>query len=341
MAFGGFLRQVASSSLPADQKLLQYRKIIGFASDASERRSVIRAMGQLRTFQSFMAVTRYLDDPEIRNEAAASAMRIALPSTTGGLDGLSGTIVRERLNKVLEILIGPASESDRESLRDYLATMPGGDGFVPLFNGRDLSGWQGLVGNPVSRAKMSPPELAARQADANERALSMWGVRDGSIVFSGKGDNLCTVRDYGDVELLVDWRITGDGDSGIYLRGSPQVQIWDPARTDVGAEVGSGGSCNNQKNASRPMVRADNPVGEWNTLRIMMVGETVTVYLNGVKVVDNVTMENYWDRVIRLIFSRGPIGCCRRTEQTWRFATSMCARFPEREINLIERGNRR
>jgi len=94
----------------------------------------------------------------------------------------------------------------------------------------------------------------------------------------------------------VDWRITKGGDSGIYLRGTPQVQIWDPARTDVGAQVGSGGLYNNQVNRSTPLVFADNPVGEWNTFRITMIKDKVTVFLNGVKVVDNVTLENYWDR---------------------------------------------
>jgi hypothetical protein len=114
------------------------------------------------------------------------------------------------------------------------------------------------------------------------------------------------VKDYGDFEMIVDWRITKDGDSGVYLRGSPQIQIWDPARTDVGAEVGSGGLYNNQKNPSKPLVFADNPVGEWNTFRILMIADKVTVYLNGTKVVDNVTMENYWDRK-QPIFPRGAI----------------------------------
>jgi hypothetical protein len=135
---------------------------------------------------------------------------------------------------------------------------------------------------------------------------SNWSVRDGAIVFNGKGDNLCTVRDYGDFEMLVDWRITKDGDSGVYLRGSPQVQIWDPARTDVGAQVGSGGLYNNQKNPSKPLVFADNPVGEWNTFRITMIGDKATVFLNGIKVVDDVTMENYWDRS-QPIFPAGAI----------------------------------
>ena len=98
--------------------------------------------------------------------------------------------------------------------------------------------------------------------------------------------------------MLVDWKITKEGDSGIYLRGTPQVQIWDTSRTEVGAQVGSGGLYNNQKNPSKPLKVADNPVGEWNTFRIVMIGEKVSVWLNGELVVDNVIMENYWDRSI-------------------------------------------
>jgi len=96
--------------------------------------------------------------------------------------------------------------------------------------------------------------------------------------------------------MIVDWKITNGGDSGIYLRGTPQVQIWDIARTNVGAQVGSGGLYNNQKNERIPLVVADNPVNEWNTFRIKMIGERVTVYLNGVLVTNNIALENYWDR---------------------------------------------
>ena len=90
-------------------------------------------------------------------------------------------------------------------------------------------------------------------------------------------------------------RSTPWGDSGIYLRGSPQVQIWDPS-LEVAGGVGSGGLYNNQENPSKPSAVADKPVGEWNTFHIKMVGEKVWVTLNGKLVVDNVTMENYWER---------------------------------------------
>jgi hypothetical protein len=168
-------------------------------------------------------------------------------------------------------------------------------GFTALFNGKDLSGWKGLVKDPKQRAAMTPDQLAAEQAKADQRMRDHWKAQDGIIVFDGKGDNLCTAKDYGDFELYVDWKIEKDGDSGIYLRGTPQVQIWDP-NVKAASGVGSGGLYNNQTNPSKPLVKADKPVGEWNTFYIKMVGEKVTIKLNDQLVVDNVTLENYWER---------------------------------------------
>jgi type 1 glutamine amidotransferase len=168
-------------------------------------------------------------------------------------------------------------------------------GFTALFNGQDLSGWKGLVapdGGPPARAKMSKEELAKAQTAADEEMKAHWSVHEGVLVFDGKGKSLCTARDYRDFELLVDWKIEAGGDSGIYLRGSPQVQIWDPAKWPEG----SGGLYNNQKHPKKPLVRADKPIGEWNSFRIKMVGEKVSVWLNDTLVVDNVVLENYWER---------------------------------------------
>jgi len=163
------------------------------------------------------------------------------------------------------------------------------EGFTALFNGKDLAGWKGLVGNPKSRAAMSPEHLAEAQKAADQRIRQHWKVIDGALEFDGRGKSLCTAKDYGDFELYVDWKIKPRGDSGIYLRGTPQVQIWDHA-------VGSGGLYNNKRNPSNPTKKADNPPEQWNTFYIKMVGEKVTVKLNGELVVDNVVMENYWQR---------------------------------------------
>jgi len=164
--------------------------------------------------------------------------------------------------------------------------------FSALFNGKDLSGWKGLVGNPKTRAEMTPEKLAEAQKKADESMRAHWQVVDGTLVFDGKGKSLCTAKDYGDFEMYVDWKIKAKGDSGIYLRGSPQVQIWDPAQRPEG----SGGLFNNKKHPAKPIKCADNPIGEWNTFRIRMIGEKVTIWLNGELVVDDVVLENYWER---------------------------------------------
>jgi hypothetical protein len=179
------------------------------------------------------------------------------------------------------------------------------EGFTALFNGKDLSGWKGLAGkdgSPVARAKMTKEELAKDQEQADKRMRDHWRVEDGALVFDGKGDSLCTAKDYGDFEMYVDWKILPHGDSGIYVRGCPQIQIWDPADRPEG----SGGLFNNEKHPSKPSVRADKPIGEWNTFYIKMVGDRVTVKLNDKLVVDNVVMENYWERK-KPIYATGQI----------------------------------
>ena len=147
------------------------------------------------------------------------------------------------------------------------------------------------MGNPKTRKTMSPSQLAAEQAKADEEMKKHWSVKDGMLQFDGKGANLCTVKDYQNFVLLVDFKIQESGDSGIYLRGSPQVQIWDPAPNSIG----SGGLHNNQKGTSKPLVLADHPIGRWNTLRIEMRDDLVSVWLNGKQVVEKTNFENYWE----------------------------------------------
>jgi hypothetical protein len=184
------------------------------------------------------------------------------------------------------------AEYDREQAERYAHGLLVREGFVPLFNGKDLSGWKGLVKDPPARVKMSPQELKNEQKAADEDMRRHWRVIDGTLVFDGQGESLCTVEDYADFELFVDWKIGPGGDSGIYLRGTPQVQIWDPAQRPEG----SGGLYNNQLAISRPLRPADNPAGEWNTFYVRMAGGRVSVHLNGVLVVDDTIMENYWER---------------------------------------------
>jgi hypothetical protein len=179
-------------------------------------------------------------------------------------------------------------------------------GFVALFNGDDLKGWKGLVADPPTRAKMTPEKLSEEQAKADASMNQHWAADNGEIVFDGHGENLCTSKDYGDFEMLVDWKIPSRGDSGIYLRGSPQVQIWEPhSPGQFTPPDGSGGLYNNETNR-HPLMFADKPVGEWNHFRILMVGDKVHVFLNDDLVVRDTTMENYWERD-KPIYSIGQI----------------------------------
>ncbi len=182
------------------------------------------------------------------------------------------------------------------------------EGFARLFNGKNLKGWNGFVAPFSKWPELSSAERIKKQKIANEKMREHWKVEKGVLEFDGKGQNLVSEKNYGDFELWVDWKITPKGDSGIYLRGCPQVQIWDPS--DKGGardhSVGSGGLHNNQKNPNTPTKRADHPIGEWNQFRVLMTGEKVSVYLNHELVVHDVTMENSLERD-KPVYPFGPI----------------------------------
>ncbi|MFZ4733428.1 MAG: family 16 glycoside hydrolase [Pirellulales bacterium] len=174
-------------------------------------------------------------------------------------------------------------------------------GFTPLFNGVDLAGWRGRPHfDPAAEAALSPEERAAKQTEWNADMAAHWKVEGGEIVSDGHGVFLTTMRDYGDFELHLEWLLPQPcADSGIYLRGNPQVQIWDPdCERDFkhGADKGSGGLWNNPADSAGrfPLVRADAPTGQWNTMRIRMQGERVSVTLNGRLVVDDQTLANFF-----------------------------------------------
>jgi hypothetical protein len=213
---------------------------------------------------------------------------------------------------------GPlAPAADKSSRKDN--TPP--PGFELLFNGKDLTGWQGAI--PIhQRAKMTPQQRAKAQEAANKKILPHWKVEHGVLHYDGKGNNLQTVKDYGNFELYVDWKIPPRGDSGIYLRGNPQVQIWDSDHLGKGLEedlhTGSGGLWNNPKGSpgKQPLVKADNPPGQWNTFHIIMRGDRVTVFLNGKKVVDNAPLVNYWERG-RPLPATGPIELQHHGDELW------------------------
>ncbi len=186
-------------------------------------------------------------------------------------------------------------------------------GFIPLFNGKDLTGWHGMPHfDPYKLAALSDDERKQKIAAWTEDARQHWKVENGELVNDGNGAYLTTDQDLGDFELLIDYKTVAKADSGIYLRATPQVQIWDYTKEggkwNIGADKGSGGLWNNSPGApgKDPLVLADRPFGEWNRLRILMVGERVTIYLNDKLVVDQARLENFWDRN-KALLKTGPI----------------------------------
>lgn len=133
------------------------------------------------------------------------------------------------------------------------------EGFKALFNGTDLANWK-----------------------ANDKIKEHWKVVDGIIVYDGKSSDLVSDKNFKNFVLLVDWKIGKGADSGIYIRGQPQVQIWDN-------KEGSGGLWND---GNKPTKNVDKPIGEWNRFEITVEKgpeektALVTVVLNGEKVVD-------------------------------------------------------
>lgn len=183
-------------------------------------------------------------------------------------------------------------------------------GFKALFNGHDLTGWYGWGTKDPALLRAMPPEeqrLYKKKSvegglpgkESGDHINAHWRVENGELVNDGGGLYLTTDKDYGDFELWVDYKALPEGDSGIYLRGIPQVQIWDATKGDprgLGQDKGSGGLWNNSPGApgKDPSKKMDKPFGEWNSFKITMIGERVTVVFNGETVVDNAPLENFF-----------------------------------------------
>ncbi|MBP6196650.1 MAG: DUF1080 domain-containing protein [Fermentimonas sp.] len=275
-------------------KYLYLREVMQFAQNDRQKNTILRLLGNTGQYQAMLFAVPFMDIPELKESAAVTVMNIGISDPA-----FAGELTTAALKKAAETLSNPDADYQRQSINKFLSENPTEGGFVSLFNGKNLDGWKGLVANPIVRAKMSAKELAAAQVKADQQMAMDWKVEDGMIIFDGKGyDNLCTEKQYGDFEMLVDWKLYpgAEPDAGIYLRGTPQVQMWDTARVNVGAQVGSGGLYNNQVHMSKPLKLADQKVGEWNSFIIRMIGERVSVWLNGELVTDNVILENFWDR---------------------------------------------
>lgn len=175
---------------------------------------------------------------------------------------------------------------------------PEGQGWVPLYDGRSLSGWKG-----------------------DGEAAAHWTPRGPVLDYDGRGTHLWSTTPLQDFQLSCDWRWTGphqgvmprprfgpdgmdakrpDGgpdvvmveerDSGIYLRGSDKSQVniwcWPCGSGEVWGYRTDAGQPAEVRRACAPSRNADRPVGEWNRFLITMKGDVLTVQLNGTIVID-------------------------------------------------------
>ncbi|MDD3107938.1 MAG: DUF1080 domain-containing protein, partial [Alistipes sp.] len=288
-----YLQIVSQSAMTSENKVLKIEDLLetlrtnaALASLSAKLKSAaLQQVEQNQCFQGLILAGGYLEAPEaeVRQAAVMAVIRTALAHKE-----YYGSAVTALLNQAVAANKDKDSGYQKEEVAKHLASLPTDEGFVSMFNGVDLTGWKGLIENPIARAAMKPAELAKRQKEADATMRNEWVVREGLLEFTGTGfNNICTAKDYGNFEMYLDWKLYEgpEPDAGIYLRGTPQVQMWDTSRRNVGAEVGSGGLYNNQVNPSKPSHVADNKVGAWNTYYIKMVGDRVTVVLNGEKVV--------------------------------------------------------
>ncbi len=295
-AFSAHHKLTTQSGFTGAQKLLFLRKEMEFARTTQQKIKILESVATTDAFLGIIFAGEYIDDPLLQQPAAQAVRLIATRNSS-----FHGPEVTALLKRATKVIKGPDSGYEITAIEQHLDNLPKDEGFVSMFNGKDLTGWKGLFHeNPLERAKVKGKELAKAEAKADEMMRKNWMAEDGKIIYHGKGyDNLCSIKEYGDFELYIDWLLYPEGteaDAGLYLRSLPQVQIWDTARVHVGAQVGSGGLYNNTTNRDTPLCVADNGLGQWNSFYIKMVGERVTVYLNGILVTDNVILENYWDR---------------------------------------------
>lgn len=111
---------------------------------------------------------------------------------------------------------------------------------------------------------------------------SGWSVADGVMGNAPKANNLVSKERFKDFRLDAEYKLSPKGNSGIYLRGRYEFQVLD----DAGAAPESHGHMAIYARKA-PDVNASKPAGEWQTAQITLVGNCVTVVLNGKTVHDN------------------------------------------------------
>jgi hypothetical protein len=142
---------------------------------------------------------------------------------------------------------------------------------------------------------------------------SGWGVEDGIMGNQPKANNLISKEKFKDFRLDAEYKLSPKGNSGIYLRGRYELQVLD----DAGTEPESHGHMAIYARKA-PDVNASKPAGEWQTAQVTLVGNCVTVVLNGKKVHDNARIPGITGGALDIKETEpGPIMIQGDHEQVW------------------------
>lgn len=202
--------------------------------------------------------------------------------TAGGILGVIGL--------ALAAAPGAGQSAREDSPYNRLTPTEKARGWRLLFDGRTTHGWRKYRGKTV-------PDT--------------WKVVDEALVFTPKeeetDDDIVTADRYENFELMIDWKVSPGGNSGIMYRvgedrkypweTGPEYQIVDNARHPDGKDpLTSAASCYAIYAPSRDVTR---PAGQWNRARLIVDGDHVEHWLNGVKVVDYELGSTDWQRRVR------------------------------------------
>lgn len=264
-ALQGYIRLVREVNLPAAEKAVMLKEILGLPLGTQEKNAIISGLGSVKSKEGLELVSRFLDDPKVRDRAARIMQQIALPEP--GAEGLYEPEVVSFLRKAQPFI---ADEYELRSIEQHITKIMINDGYIPLFNGKDLSGWMGdTLG---------------------------YAAEDRKIVVrpeSGSG-NLYTEKEYANFILRFEFRLTPGANNGLGIRTPPEgdaayvgmeLQILDNSADqyrDLRAYQFHG-SIYGVVPAKRGFQR---PVGEWNHQEVIARGRRIIVILNGETIVD-------------------------------------------------------
>jgi len=250
-------------------------------ANQKEKATVIQSIGNLKIQPALEYLEGYLDDSGLQQTAARAIMKIALPGTDG-TRGLSGERARNILERIIPLLKGDESDYDKINIKNYLEQIPQiyqltesekKEGFVSLFSGINLDGWQGdTIG---------------------------YFVETGMIVISpdreGNGiGRLYTAKVFSDFVFRFDFQLTPGANNGLGIRtplegtaayAAMEIQILDdsaPVYSNL-KEYQYHGSVYGVIPAKRGYLK---PVGEWNSQEVIAKGTRIKVILNGHTILD-------------------------------------------------------